>query len=72
MQYEIRERITLLVVTYVNADDLETAESTVMMQGAMEYEEFNKIQDQKNNQFQKRKALSQCKEIVSSREIGAP
>jgi hypothetical protein len=57
MQYEIKERITLLVVTYVNADDLETAESMVMMQGAMEYDDILKIENQ---------------EIVSSREIGAP
>jgi hypothetical protein len=54
MQYEIRERITLLVVTYVNADDLETAESMVMMQGAMEYDEILKIENQ---------------EIVASREM---
>jgi hypothetical protein len=57
MQYEIKERITILVVTYVNADDIETAESTVMMQGAMEYDDILKIENQ---------------EIVSSREIGAP
>lgn len=55
MQYEIKERITLLVVTYVNADDLETAESMVQMQGAMEYDDILKIENQ---------------EIVSSREIG--
>ena len=56
MQYEIKERIMLLVVTYVNADDLETAESMVMMQGATEYDEILEIENQ---------------EIVSSREIGA-
>ena len=56
MQYEIKERIMLLVVTYVNADDLETAESMVQMQGATEYDEILEVENQN---------------IVSSREVGA-
>jgi hypothetical protein len=56
MQYEIKERITFLVVTYVNADDPETAESMVKMQGVMEFDDWLEVENQ---------------EIVSSREIGA-
>jgi hypothetical protein len=57
MQYEIKERITFLVVTYVNADDLETAKSMVKLQGVMEFDDWLEVENQ---------------EIVSSREIGAP
>ena len=57
MQYEIRERITLLVVTYVIADDLETAESMVQTQGVMQFDDLLAVENQ---------------EIVSSREIVLP
>lgn len=57
MQYEIKERITFLVVTYVNADDVYEAESAVRMQGVMEFDDWLEVENQ---------------EIVSSREIGSP
>ena len=57
MQYKIKERITLLVATYVIADDLETAESMVQTQGVMQFDDLLAVENQ---------------EIVSSREIVLP
>ena len=57
MQYKIKERITILVATYVIADDLETAESMVQMQGVMEFDDLLEVENQ---------------EIISSRVIEVP
>jgi hypothetical protein len=40
MQYEITERVTLLTVTYINAESLEMAISIARDQGATEYDKL--------------------------------
>ena len=55
MQYEIIERVTLLTVTYINADSLEMAIGIARDQGAIEYDKLIECENH---------------EIVCAREIG--
>jgi hypothetical protein len=44
MQYEIIKRVTLLTVTYINADSLEMAIGEARDQGAIEYDSLIECQ----------------------------